>query len=262
MVAIGSALPARAGVVASATLVALGLIAVEVLAGDGAAPAAAAPREDTLMVGQCLDLSAEVLEGTSSWLEPSSVACSEPHTFEITSIGPLPEDEDPRSLAEERCGELGVWNEVGVNRPIAGIVRSPLRIEARSFAVQLPSPTYVCGAVAVEWDRRGEVVPVVLTGAIEELAADERETLRYCSRARGVPRRPWRVPTTVSCDVAPRWEVTRWILWTAFYDEDPGRMRLRSRARDLCGEGARISLPPAGDWERGLPWTRCYVRVS
>lgn len=214
------------------------------------------------MVGECYDLPGEDLLTRAGWLEPDPVPCTAPHTFEVTRVGALPElseSEDPTDLAAQQCGALGVWNEVGVNRPTAGVVADPLRIEARSFAVREPTPVFVCGAVAVEWSRRGELGILPLTSAIEDLTAEEQQELRYCSRARGV-RRPWTVPATVTCSTQPRWEATAWVLWTAFYDEDPGRARLRARAVAICGDDARFSLPRAGDWSSGLPWTRCYER--
>lgn len=226
--------------------------------------ATAAPATGVPIVGECLDLPVESLVDRGGWLEPVAVPCTQEHTFEVTRVGALPpltEADDPTDLAAEECGALGVWNEVGVNRPRAGVVEDPLRIEARSFAVLGPQPAFVCGAVAVEWSRVGELVVLPLTTAIEDLTTEEREALRYCSRARGV-RRPWTVPTTVSCSTEPRWEETAWVLWTAFYDDDPGRARLRARARAICGEGARISLPTSRDWAVALPWTRCFERIS
>lgn len=226
--------------------------------------AAAAPTAVVPSVGECLDLPAESLADRAGWLDPVPVPCTEPHTFEVTRVGLLPaigDSEDPTEVAARQCGALGVWNEVGVNRPMAGVVRNPLRVEARSFAIREPEPRFVCGAVAVEWVRGGEVVVLPLTSSIEELSIEQREALRYCSRARGI-KRPWTNPTTVSCSTQPRWEATAWVLWTAFYDEDPGRARLRTRAKDICGEAARVSLPRARDWTSGLPWTRCYERRS
>ena len=226
--------------------------------------ASAAPDALPLAVGDCLDLSAESVVERAGWLEANPVPCTQEHTFEVTRVGPLSAvgaTDDPTDAAAQECGELGVWNEVGVNRPTAGVVRAPVRIEARSFAVADPQPTFVCGAVAVEWTRGGDAAVVPLTQRIEDLGTEEREDLRYCSRARGV-RRPWTVPTTVTCSTEPRWEQTAWVLWTAFYDEDPGRSRLRAKAKAICGSKARIVLPSPSDWTAGLPWTRCYERRS
>lgn len=244
-------------------LATLPLVAVSVISTASPASASRASAA-TPVVGECYDLPAEVLLTRAGWLEPVPVPvpCTASHTFEVTRVGALPdlpETEDPTDLAAQQCGPLGVWNEVGVNRPTAGVVTDPLRIEARSFAVREPTPVFVCGAVAVEWSRRGELGIVPLTAAIEDLTAEQLEELRYCSRARGV-RRPWTAPVTVSCSSQPRWEATAWVLWTAFYDEDPGRARLRARAVAICGDEARFSLPRAVDWSTGLPWTRCYER--
>lgn len=227
-------------------------------------PAAAAPAATVPAVGECLDVPAEALVERAGWLEPTTVACTQAHTFEVTRVGALAgldDGADPTVAAAEECGALGVWNELGVNRPMAGVVTDPLRIEARSFAVRAPEPAFVCGAVAVEWSRGGDLRVLPLSSAIEDLTAEERADLRHCSRARGV-RRPWTVPVTVACSTEPRWEETSRVLWTAFYDDDPGRDRLRARARGICGDDARFSLPRARDWTSGLPWTRCYERRS
>ena len=56
-------------------------------------------------------------------------------------------------FAAEQCGALDVWNAVGVNRPVAGLVDDPLRIEPRAYAVRQSPPSYVCGAVAVSLER-------------------------------------------------------------------------------------------------------------
>jgi hypothetical protein len=243
------------------------LLAVPVTAASliGAAPAAAAP-----MVGDCYDLTADELLMSQDWLQPEPVNCSDSHTFEVTKVGFLDMDAaaeaatdsesvDPAALAAEQCGPLGVWNEVGVNRSRAGIVTDPVRIEARSLAVRDPEPSYVCGAVAVEWTRRGDLAILPLTSSIEAMTPQEWDALRYCSRDRQV-RRPWTDPATVDCTRTPRWEVTRWVLWAAFYDENPGRQALRARARDICGDDSRFSLPRLRDWSDGLPWTKCYER--
>lgn len=225
---------------------------------------AAAPMAAPPTVGDCYDLPAAAITESAGWLDAVAVPCDEPHTFQATRVGPAPadlDDDDPTAFAAQQCGPLGVWNELGVNRPRAGVVTDPLRIEARSFAVREPTPTYVCGAVAVDWSRRGDLRVLPLSSAIEDLTVAEREELRYCSRARGV-RRPWTQPATVRCTVEPRWEVTSWVLWTAFYDENPGREILRERAVEICGADARFSLPRARDWTQGLPWTRCFTKRS
>lgn len=233
------------------------LVAAALAAAGWAAPASAAPPAP--MVGDCYDLAPVDLSNPDGWLEVVPVDCTRPHTFEVTSTGSLPAEDDAWRIAGEQCGDLGVWNEVGVNRPMAGRVARPLRIGAASFAVRVPSPTFVCGAIAYEVAANGAREPLTLTTSIEGLTAQQRDGLRFCSRAAGV-RRPASAPATVPCTVAPRWEVTAWILWSAFYDEDPGRVELRARAARLCGPGARFSLPQARDWTSALPWTHCFVR--
>ena len=47
-------------------------------------------------------------------------------------------------------------------------------------------------------------------------------------------------------------------MWTAFYDDFPGRAELRERASVLCGPSAVVSLPTAASWENGMPSTWCY----
>ncbi len=72
-------------------------------------------------------------------------------------------------FAAEQCGALDVWNAVGVNRPVAGLVEDPLRVEPRAYAVRQSPPSYVCGAVAVSLNGRRPPSAVTLTSAIERL---------------------------------------------------------------------------------------------
>ena len=160
-------------------------------------------------------------------------------------------------FAAQQCGALDVWNAVGVNRPVAGIVEDPLRIEPRAYAVRQSPPSYVCGAVAVELDGRRPPRAVPLTSAIERLSRRERASLRYCSSAAD-DRGALAPAVTVPCSTRPRWQVRSWVMWTAFYDDFPGRAVLRERATALCGPGAVVSLPTAASWADGMPSTWCY----
>lgn len=255
----------RAGVV---LLVAVAIPSGAMLAG----PVSAQPASrQTPAVGECFDLSDARIEvgtlagakaaGTDGyWAQADPVPCTEPHTFEVTEAGRLPMDVDPFAFAAEQCGALGVWNAVGVNRPVAGIVENPLRIEPRAYAVRQSPPGYVCGAVAVSLDGRRPPSAVVLTSSIERLSRRERAALRYCSSA--ADGRSAVVPAvTVPCSSRPRWQVRSWVMWTAFYDDFPGRAELRRRAGDLCGADVVVALPTAASWEEGLPRTWCHRNI-
>ena len=140
---------------------------------------------------------------------------------------------------------------------VAGIVEDPLRIEPRAYAVRQSAPSYVCGAVAVSLDGRRPPSAVSLTSSIERLGRRERAALRYCSSA--ADGRSAMVPAvTVPCSTRPRWQATSWVMWTAYYDDNPGRAVLRERAGELCGPGTVVSVPTAASWEDGLPRSWCY----
>jgi hypothetical protein len=220
-------------------------------------------------VGECYDLSdARVEVGTLAgattagidgyWSDADPVPCTAPHTFEVTEAAPLPMDVDAFEFAAEQCGALDVWNAVGVNRPIAGIVENPVRIEPRAYAVRQSPPSYVCGAVAVELRGRRPPTAVSLTSAIERLGRRELASLRYCSSAED-GRGALAPPVTVPCSTRPRWQVRAWLMWTAFYDDFPGRAELRERATALCDPGSVGSLPTSSSWEDGMPNTWCYL---
>jgi hypothetical protein len=258
----------RAGVLLLAAIVipSGALIAVPASAAPtrhAAAPAAPA-------VGECYDLSdARIEVGTLAgataagadgyWTEADRVPCSAPHTFEVTEAAPLPMDVNAFAFAAEQCGALDVWTAVGVNRPVAGIVRSPLRIEPRAYAVRQSPPSYVCGAVAVTLNGRRPPSAVTLTSAIERLSRRERAALRYCSSAAD-GRSALAPALTVPCSSRPRWQAQSWVMWTAFYDGFPGRAELRARATELCGVDAVVSLPTAASWADGMPRTWCYEK--
>lgn len=238
-----------------------------------APPASAAPgghlaAPSAPAVGECYDLSdarieAGTLAGATAagadgyWLDADPVPCSRPHTFEVTESARLPMDVDAFEFAAEHCGALDVWNAVGVNRPVAGIVKDPLRIEPRAYAVRQSVPIYVCGAVAMSFNGRRPPSAVTLTSAIERLSRRERAALRYCSSASGG--RSALVPAvTVPCSTQPRWQARSWVMWTAFYDDFPGRAELRDRADSLCGAGSVHSVPTAASWQDGLPRSWCH----
>lgn len=234
----------------------------------GAAPGLRHAAVTAPAVGECYDLSdARIEVGTLAgatavgsegyWSAVDPVPCTEPHTFEVTESGQLPMDVNAFEFAAQQCGALDVWNAVGVNRPVAGIVEDPLRIEPRAYAVRQSPPSYVCGAVAVELDGRRPPRAVPLTSAIERLTRRERASLRYCASAED-GRGALAPAVTVPCSSRPRWQVRSWVMWTAFYDDFPGRAELRERASLLCGPSAVVSLPTAASWENGMPSTRCY----
>jgi hypothetical protein len=256
----------RAGVALLAALVLPtgALLAPPAGAVQGSRPTAPA----TPSVGECYDLSdarieAGTLAGATAagvdgyWVDADPVPCDEPHTFEVTESARLPMDVNAFEFASEQCGALDVWNAVGINRPVAGVVADPLRIEPRAYAVRQSPPSYVCGAVAVSLQGRRPPSAVTLTSSIERLNRRERAALRYCSSAED-GRRALAPALTVPCSSRPRWQVRAWVMWTAFYDGFPGRAELRERAAALCGDDAVVSLPSATSWEDGLPRTWCY----
>lgn len=255
----------------------LGLLGL--LAGSVGTPAAQAAVAQAPVVGECYDLSeARIAAGSQAgaaalgtegyWADTEPVPCAEAHTFEVTEVGPLPADVDAFAFAERQCGSLDVWNAVGVNRPRAGIVRWPLRIESRSYALRLPLPGYVCGAVATGGRVGGRLSSATdpgvsilrLSSPIERLTDEQRAQLRYCLAATPAGRPAQAAPAP--CSTRPRWQVASWVLWTAFYDAFPGRQALRERARQVCGKATVVSVPTAAQWAAGLPTTWCYRYVT
>ena len=207
-------------------------------------------------VGQCLDLPAEELRSSGFFAAPVVVECTRPHTFEVTRVEELADSADPFAYAAQSCSLLGVWNEVGINRPVAGVVREPLSVESRYFGVQGATPALVCGAVAVAVGDAGRREVAVLTRPLADLSARSRSDLRYCTPGvRG--RRTVDVTIATSCDTRPRWQVDALIVWTAFYDAYPGRTELRARAQRLCGPQARVLLPTRADWGAAPATTWC-----
>lgn len=248
------AVPGRVTSVVAAAVLGMGVPSLGMTAIAGAALAAPA---GPFTVGQCFNLSEEEL--AEVWIEAEPVECSTPHTVQVTSVTVLAPADDPVDVATRECGPLGVWNELGVNRPVAGIIRQPLRIEPRALARRGAEPTLACAAAAVSWDARGESAVVPVTRSLDGLASRTRAGLRYCTAASG--RRPALPGPTVPCSARPRWEVSSWIVGTAFFDDYPGRVTLRDQARRLCGVGERFVIPARVDWEQGLPRTWCVSRI-
>ena len=167
----------------------------------GAAPVLRPAAVTAPVVGECYDLTdARIEVGTLAgataagsegyWSDVDPVPCTEPHTFEVTESDQLPMDVNAFEFAAQQCGALDVWNAVGVNRPVAGIVEDPLRIEPRAYAVRQSPPSYVCGAVAVELDGRRppRAVPLDLVDRAADPTRARLPALLRVRRRR--PRRP------------------------------------------------------------------------
>lgn len=212
-------------------------------------PAVAAPVSTATrpIVGECYDIPDDRLADVGWWVPATPVPCSQAHTFQVTETGPLPADVDALAFAASACGVLEAWTAVGVNTPMAGVITDPVRVEPRSFAVRQQPGSYVCGAVAVQKNGLAPATAVRLDSPIDRLSRRERAELRHCSSA-AEGRRALAPAITVPCSTRPRWQEEARVLWTAFYDEYPGRAALRSRATELCGPGTTISLPRAAAW--------------
>lgn len=235
------------------------LVAVGVLLP--ALPAVGAPgeRAATLpVVGECYALT-DAQAAADYWVQDEPVACTQSHTYEVTDAGLVPMDVDAVAFARERCGSLEVWTALGVNSSTAGIITDPIRIEPRAFFAR--PDHFVCGAVVVEYQGRAPATLVPLTSSIERLRARGRASLRHCADAAD-GRSALAPAVTVPCSSRPRWQVASWILWSALYDDNPGRSTLRARAAELCGAGATFSLPLAASWADGIPRTWCYRKYA
>lgn len=209
-------------------------------------------------VGECYDLSDEQL--AALWSDARPTDCSASHTVQVTSVHTLAPDDDPETVIDRECGPLGVWNELGVNRPVAGIITDPVRVEPRGFAIRAPRPSVACGASVVSWGVEGQSRVQSVTGALEELTPRARKALRFCIDP--TVRRATGPGPTVSCTDVPRWQVRSWVVWSAFFDDYPGRSVLREQARRLCGPAARFTVPTRSEWSGGLPRTWCTLRIS
>lgn len=242
--------------VPAVAVTALGLLVLTTPVPSSAVVAAAVPE-----VGACLDVPSAQLRESGGVVEAAVVDCRQAHTFEVTRVIPAASATDPFTPdafagVAQSCGELGVWNEVGVNRPIAGVVRSPVSIEPRVIGLRGSEPVLLCGAVAVAAQAPGERAVAVVSRPFADLGPRARAQLRYC-----LPSTPARAPldtsAAVPCDQRPRWQVDSMIVWTAFYDDYPGRSAMRARAQQLCGSGGRALVPTRGEWEAGVRPTWC-----
>lgn len=239
-------------------LLAVGPLCASVAAAGSVVVSADEAAAGVPVVGDCLDVPATDLRTSGFFATPVVVDCTRPHTFEVTRVEALAGSGDPFAFAEQACSPLGVWNEVGVNRPVAGVVRDPLSVEPRYFGVAGTPATLVCGAVAVSGAGSGQREVAVLTRPLSALSARSRADLRYCSPGdRG--RRVVDVGAVGSCDDRPRWQVDAMIVWTAFYDAYPGRAELRARAQRVCGAQARAVLPSRSEWGAGPATTWCLT---
>jgi hypothetical protein len=212
---------------------------------------------DGPVVGECYDLTDKQAEA-DDWTDATSVPCTERHTFEVTETAPVPMDVNAIEFAEARCGLLDVWTAVGVNSSRAGIIEAPIRVESRSYYVR--PDRYVCGAVAVKYNGTEPATLVSLPTSLKRLRPAAERALRHCASAED-GRRALAPPITVRCSSRPRWQATAWILWTALYDDYPGRRVLKRKAVELCGRARVGSMPTAASWDGGIPRTWCYRKV-
>jgi hypothetical protein len=221
-----------------------------------AAPAHAAPIPQ---VGDCYLLDDDQLNEVGWWPDAPAVPCTQEHTFEVTKTGPLPADVNAFEFAERQCSDLDAWAALGVNRPVSGIVPRPLRIVSRAFAVRDARGPYVCGAVVPVFNGSDAPTYTTLDSPFDGLSRRDLFDLRFCADAED-GRRALAPAVSVPCSSRPRWEVSSWVVWTAFYDAFPGRPALRERARELCGQSRAVSVPSRADWDEGWPVTRCYLK--
>ena len=226
-----------------------------------ALPAAAGPSgqpSGAPVIGECYDLTDQQAQ-SDYWAAADPVPCTEPHTLEVTETAMVPMDVNAVDFARDRCGPLDVWTAVGVNSSAAGVIENPIRVDSRSF--YLRPDRYVCGAVAVEFNGTEPATLVTVSTSFERLRRGATRALRHCASAEN-GRRALAPPITVPCSSRPRWQVTAWILWSALYDNYPGRRVLKRRAAELCGPGRVTSMPTAASWEDGIPRTWCFRKVA
>jgi hypothetical protein len=222
-------------------------------------PATAASAAETVpAVGQCYVLGYGQT-ADDYWPGATAVPCTSAHTFEVTRSSVLPADADAVTFAQQQCDYPLVWADLGINQPVNGRVRAPFRVEAFYFVVRSPGvqASYVCGAGAVAFHGGDPVTLVSLDSQIRLLPAVQRRALRFCSSAdRG--RNAFAEPITVPCSHRPRWQVTKWIQWSHFYDSYPGEAALLARAQQMCGPLSVPSVPSAAAWPQGTRRTWCY----
>lgn len=235
---------------------ALGILVLTAPVTSRAAEAASVPQ-----VGECLNIPAAQLRVSGAVVEAEVVDCRAPHTIEVARVISAPSVTDPFTSdafagVADSCGELGVWNEVGVNRPVAGVVRAPLSIEPRYIGLRGAEPVLVCGAVAMAAQASGERAVTVVSRPFADLGTRARAQLRYCLPTSSV-RAQVDTSAALPCDERPRWQVDSMIVWTAFYDDYPGRAVMRARAQQLCGSGGRALVPTRAEWEAGVRPTWC-----
>jgi hypothetical protein len=236
--------------------------AVLALLGAGVAGSARADAANP-SVGECFALT-DKQSYEEYWPTSAPVPCTAPHSIEIARTGALPADVDAFAFAEGKCDVTSVWAQLGVNRPVGGIVRNPIRIEAFPFAVRgggSVKPGWLCGVGPVEFRGAKGIVLVSMTGTIDGMTSGQRRSLRYCSSAaRG--RSAFAKPITVSCSTVPRWQVEKWVMWSVFYSSYPGEAVIAARAAKLCAPATSYSYPTAKDWPDGSRRSFCYLKHS
>ena len=237
------------------TLVAFGVAAIALVLLPGAASASAADPA----VGECFALT-DAQSYEEYWPTSAPVPCSGPHSIEIERRGALPADVDAFAFAEEQCDVTGAWAHLGVNQPVKGVVRNPLRLEVFPFAVRNGGvPAWVCGVGPVEFRGAKGTVLISMSGAVENLTLGQRRWLRYCnSAARG--RSAFAAPISVPCSTVPRWQVEKWIMWSEIYSTYPGQAVIKAQAARLCAPATTFSYPTAADWPAGSRRSFCYMR--
>lgn len=234
------------------TTVAL-LLAVATAAADASA-ATSGPRP-----GQCFMLTTAQLESMAWPSGAVPVLCTQPHTFEVTRTGAIPQDVNARYYAQQQCPDSTIWSDVGVNQPVGGIVERPVRVEGYWFVVG--TDTFACGAAVRQFHGKRSASAAPVSSRIADLDDDDLAGLRFCAKATG-GRDVASPPITVACDTVPRWEVARWVNWSDFYADFPGKATLRARAAQLCGPQARFSYPDRSRWAAGEPRTWCYTMIG
>jgi hypothetical protein len=230
-----------------------------VLAVPAALTPAVAEAAPVPAVGECFLIS-DAQSLASGWPGTTAVPCASRHSVEVTRSGRLPADANAVTFAQQACDFPSVYSDLGINQAVDAVVRRPIRIEALSFVVGGSVPaSYVCAAGPAAFRGARGTVLSTMSSAIGDLTTGQAAALRFCnSAARG--RDAFAPPITVPCTTRPRWQVTRWILWSDLYSQYPGDAVLASRARLLCGPRAVFSLPSSDRWATGSRRSFCYVK--